>query len=118
MGVTFIDERKPWPAYSVKRIREGNSLDSNSYNTGCKMFFLLTGHAYANEGRKKILFLLPFLSENLEGKKVSSLWNIIDKNRIESNAVRSQRKKRTGEGDAQVCRGEEFTQTETRGAEW
>lgn len=67
---------------------------------------------------KKILFLLPFLSENLEGKKVSSLWNIIDKNRIESNAVRSQRKKRTGEGDAQVCRGEEFTQTETRGAEW
>lgn len=85
------------------------------------MFFLLTGHAYANEGRKKILFLLPFLSENLEGKKVSSLWNIIDKNRIESNRIERSKiatKETNGGGGCTGVQGEEFTQTETRGAEW
>lgn len=104
-----MDERKPWPAYSVKRIREGNSLDSNSYNTGCKMFFLLTGHAYANEPRvgKKNSISPPLPFRKFRGEKsfIPLEYNRQESNRIESNAVRSQRKKRTGEGDAQVCRG-------------
>ena len=86
-----MDERKPWPAYSVKRIREGNSLDSNSYNTGCKMFFLLTGHAYANEPRvgKKNSISPPLPFRKFRGEKsfIPLEYNRQESNRIERSKI-------------------------------